>query len=248
MSLNDVTFLVYSHTCYDDILEINLDRHKQFFPEMNITICTNNKEFIESKYLSKYTNISNIIQYDDTQPFGEKLRYVTSKVETKYLIFQQDINIFFKKVNVDKILECLDFAEKNNVDQLRLIVSGVNNPIFNDTLVHNLESGYIYSVYPAIWKTSTLLDVATKFNLKQYREFECEEVFMYLKNYNNYYMSSKMDKSMNPWWYALWIPEYYPICHVISSGKWFNKLDLYQEIIDNIIKEYSIDVHKRGYS
>ena len=246
MALSDITFLVYSHTDYDDVLNIYLHRHKKYFSEINVTICTNNKSYVTDKYSKLFDNIDCVIQYDDTHAFGEKLHSVINQIKTKYIIFQQEINVFIDKVNVEKIIECLKFIEENNVDQLRLIVSGVNNPIFNDKLIHKLESGYIFSVYPGIWKTSTLLDITSKFNYKVYRDFECEEVHKYVSQYNNYYMSNSKDKYMNPWWFALWIPEYYPICHVLTGGKWFNSTDLYKSLINDIFNEFNIDITKRG--
>jgi hypothetical protein len=99
------TFLVYSHTEYDDILEINLKRHKKYFPEMPITICTNNKKFVEEKYKD---DIESIIEYDADKPYGEKLAFVLSQIKTPFVIFNQEVNIFYDKVHpetIDKIFE-----------------------------------------------------------------------------------------------------------------------------------------------
>ena len=55
--INNLTWLLYTHFEYDDILEIFLNQHNKHFSIMPITIATNNKKHIEDKYLSKYNKL-----------------------------------------------------------------------------------------------------------------------------------------------------------------------------------------------
>ena len=48
--MDKLTYLIYTHIEYDDILDIHLKRLQKYFPTAPLSICTNNKDYIINKY------------------------------------------------------------------------------------------------------------------------------------------------------------------------------------------------------
>ncbi len=237
------TFLVYSHTEYDDILEINLKRHKKYFPEMPITICTNNKKFVEEKY-SDY--VESIIEYNADKPYGEKLVFVLSQIKTPFVIFNQEVNIFYDKVHPETIDKTVKYMVDNNIDQVRLMLYGNSYPIKDDAMFHQSVGPYYFSVATTLWRTSSFLRLADKYKDVNYRDFENAVQQYTISTMKNYYLSSSKDITHNPVGYLMTASHHWPQQHCIQYGKWFKMTDYSHKIINDIAAEFSIDLTKRG--
>lgn len=212
---------------------------------MPITICTNNKKFVEEKY-SDY--IENIIEYDADKPYGEKLAYVISQIKTPFFIFNQEINIFYDKVNPETIEKTIKYMVDNNIDQIRLMLYGNYNPIKDDTMFHQSTGPYYFSVATTLWKTSSFYKIADKYKSVNYRDFE-NIVQNYVRDtMKNYYLSSSKDITHNPIGYLMTSSYHWPQVHATSYGSWFKMTDYNHKLIDDIASEFEIDLSKRGIS
>jgi hypothetical protein len=235
------TYLVYTHSEYSDILDIHLKRLNKHYPEIKPLIATNSRNYI----LNKYDNINEdqIYLYDTSKPFGERLNSVLSKIETEYILLSFDNDILVENVVSEKINEIVNTMKNENIDQIRLIVGGIDNPVFTDKLNTN-KGSYFFSVSPTIWNIKTLLDITYTFKDINYRSFESLNIQNYVSKFNNTYISSSKDiKYTNEGHYLSY---YFPICHCIGNGKWRNYSPMNIMYINQISCEYDIDLSIRG--
>jgi len=236
------TYLVYTHEEYSDILDIHLKRLNKHYPEIKPMIATNSKDYI----LNTYDNINDdqILLYDTSKAFGERLNSVLCKIQTKYVLLCFDNDILVGNVDTKKIIEIVNTMENRNIDQVRLIVSGIDNPVFNDQL--NTNNGYyFFSTISTIWNIKTLLDITYMFKDINYRSFESPNIHNYVSKFNNAYISSYKDiQYTNEGHYLSY---YFPICHCIGNGKWRTYSPMNKKYIDEIASEYDIDLSIRGY-
>jgi hypothetical protein len=152
-------------------------------------------------------------------------------------------NILTGPVNENIFKQVFNVIIEANIDQLRLMVSGIPYPIFDNAIIHKITEGYFMSIVPAIWKVQSLLDILTKYNTLSYKEFELEPVQNETKKLNNYYISTSRD--------ALFLKEgvslsfIFPVIHVTHRGRWWYTNN-HKPFIDRFIKEFNIDINKRG--
>lgn len=243
--MESLTYLIYTHSEYDDMLEIHLKRLDKHFPSAPLSICTNNKDYIFKKYSSLY-KINGIYEYDDTKPYGEKLRSVIDQIDTKYIWFIHDVNILVGDINPRVIQDILVYVESNRVDQLRLMISGIDHPILNSDIQYNKITGnsYYFSVCLAIWHKPILLDIVNKFSTVMYRDIENADVQSYASKFNNYYFSSNKDTQFVG--EGHYLSYYIPYVHSLYQGRWITSSPTNNRLITDISNEYSIDLNKRG--
>jgi hypothetical protein len=238
--INNLTYMVYTHFEYDDILEILLKQHNKHFPIMPIIIATNNKKHIQDKYLPKYNFIKNIYEYDDSKPYYEKLKSVVENVKTKYVLYNPDSFVLIGHVEISGIENFLNKMNTDNIDQLRLNASGIDNFKIVDGESYHLVTGpYFMSVGSAIWNTKSLLDIATKFIMKTYKESENGNVQEYVKLLKNYYFTSS--KNLKNDWMGV-IPDIIPLLKIISKGKYRRNI---QQVVE-LLKSYNVPPNVRS--
>ena len=220
--MDKFTYLIYTHIDYDDILDIHLKRLHKYFPTAPLSICTNNKDYIINKYSALY-KINNIYEYDDTKPYGEKLRSVIHQINTEYIWFIHDVNILVGNIDPNIIQNLLSQIESNNIDQLRLMISGIESPILDSDIQYNKITGnsYYFSVCLAIWRKTILLDIASKFNTVMYRDIENTDIQSYVSQFNNYYLSSNKDTQFIG--EGHYLSYYIPYVHSLYQGLWVTR-------------------------
>ena len=243
--METLTYLIYTHSEYDDILEIHLKRLHKHFPTAPLSICTNNKDYIINKYSNVY-KINKIYEYDDSKPYGEKLQSVIEQIDTKYIWFIHDVNILVGDIDPRIIQNILIYIESNKVDQLRLMISGIDTPILNSDIQFNkiIANSYYFSVCLAIWDKTILLDIVTKFKNTMYRDIENTDVQSYASKFNSYYLSSNKDTPFVG--EGHYLSHYIPYVHSLYQGRWITSSPTNNKLITDISNEYSIDLTKRG--
>ena len=235
--MNNCTYLIYTHSDYDDIFEITLKRIQKYFPIIKLSICTNNLLLIKEKY-SMFYDIINIYEYDDNLPYATKLMSVLEQINTEYVLFNHDNNILIDNVDINFINLLLDKMSSENIDTIRLSCCGISNIDKNDEpLLKPNTGGYFLSVFPSIWRTISFLKLCKLFKGSSYRDFEHGESQVYASSLKNFYLSNS--RNIEPW-----ISCHYPNIHAISHGKWF--FDAHQKEIEIIANEYLVDLNKRG--
>lgn len=234
--MDDCTYLIYTHSDFDDIIEITLKRIHKYFSSIGVSICTNNKSLIDGKYKELY-NIKHVYEYNDTLTYSQKAASILEQISTTYVLFNHDHNILFNYVNVDVLNSIMNTMTNDNLDTVRLSTDGIDNPRMDDSNLLKKNTGpYYFSVSSALWRTQSLLDLFRKYESSTYRtiEYACQDYASQLKNY---YISSSKD-------YPNDCSCHYPFVHTTRYAKWllYNNADKIHEIA----KEYSIDLNIRG--
>lgn len=182
-----VTFVVYSHTDFLDILKIQTDYLKT---TDNKILLVNTSTLNIDDVCSKYKHV---IYYDDSLPYAGRLLSL-SNLQHKYIVLTHDIDIVMHKE--DCVFDAIiDIADKNSVDSIHLkhypTLSNNHISVSSNGYTFKLDKhtdphNYIYNVNPTLWKLSSLLQIMTKFSYKGYREIEHHDVQHFCTKFNVY--------------------------------------------------------------
>jgi hypothetical protein len=234
-------YVIYSNTDYLDILNVQTEYLKSIENKV-LLINFNNLDLN-----SLYSNYSEIIFYNDEDPYATRLLNL-SKVSDKYILFIHDIDILISKNNA--VLEnFISYMEQAQIDRIDLQVRNSwdrsnQSKIFIDNIElrkQDNENNYIYNVNPSIWKLSSLMSVMKTFSNETYRTIELMPTQLYCKQFNVYKLYS--DKYINCGWFSCL--EIFEFIHITHHGKLlpkvYNNLDAklvndYTNIIEKILK------------
>ena len=180
-----LTYVVYSHTDYIRILEIQSD-YIQKCPNRTLFVNTStNRElqFIEKKY-------DKVVHYDDTMQYTDRVAQGLQSIESKYVLFTHDIDILLS-VDLQTIEQLITLAEQHDIDRIDL----KHTPIAEDGQECDNEvslakvtdvNSYMYNVNPSIWKVDAFRDLLSNFKNRSYRNIEDLDVQKFCLKYNMY--------------------------------------------------------------
>jgi hypothetical protein len=254
--MEEVTLLSYSHTDYKDIWDIVINEYiKNNIQIKNRIFAINETNLLEDEKKKLNSFFSNIIFYNDHQTYPQKLIYILQNINTKYVLLIHDIDICinFESIKFNSLMNCII---KNNIDRLILGMIQPQNEIITDndifiTCAHNrnISKNFYtpYDVGPSIWKKETLINSMNAFNNYSYRDIENSGIQDYLTSKRIYAITRSSNYDSH---YQIGRPfsTYFKFLHILVRGKWFESkyyMDL-SENFDKIIKEYNIDISKRG--
>lgn len=255
--MNDLTYVVYSHTEYLDILSVSTDYLKNY--KNKILLINKSNEDLSSIY-SEYKDV---IFYDDTLPYASRLLALSSVLD-EYVLFIHDIDIVIEKND-----ECLQYLKnymvENKIDRLDLqarpdwdkLNKNIVNLEFNNNKIELKQqtnvNNYIYNVNPSIWKLSSLLDVMSNFKKETYRTIELIYTQRYCTKFKVYKLYSDSPIKCG---YLHCLP-FFQFIHITHGGKLLpnthNNLDdkftdHYNSIIKNILSKKSRLFHNKRLS
>jgi len=241
--------LVYTHSEYEDVMEITLKRFKKYARDLPLYICTDNEELIREKYAAKY-NIGGIYKYEDALNYQLKLASVLERIDTKYVCLHHDNHCLFDVLDLGRMNALIRRMDTSEIDSIRLSHVGVVEPKRGDSDEIAENSGpYWYSVWPTIWNREALLNICLTCR-RAYVDSETPECQSFVKQYNLYYMCASMKDDYSSLYQA--VSDVYPSIHFISSKKWYYgesypqcSAMMNQRVID-ILTEYGIDGTIRG--
>jgi len=184
-----LSYIIYSHSSYKDILAI-----QNFFI----------KDIKEKKYLfidkidNDITyNFDKIIFYNNELNYSKRILscMLEANIKDPYIIFIPDINIFIQK-NDEDIYNIIEIMKDNNIGRFdfcnyKFMNNTKNIKYKNYLLIHNNDlTNYIYNVGSAIYNTQKYIDLLNMFDY-EYRTFELQNnVQEYcLNNINCYYIN-----------------------------------------------------------
>jgi hypothetical protein len=215
-----LNFVVYSHSSYDKILQIQTD---YLVGKGNlILIIDNNNKNLESIY-SKYNRV---IFYDDNHPYATRLINSLNKVEWEYFIFIHDIDIllYFDPNILNKLTDLMKYS---SIDRIDLKYTPINHSELNLSidlgqkinLIRQVDiRNYIYNVNPSIWFKKTFMDILNKFPNKTYRNIENIDVQIYCQSFNIYKINC-VNKLLCGYFECV---DFFKFFHISHSGKIIN--------------------------
>lgn len=210
-------FIVYSHSSYKKILEIQTDYLKG---KGNLILFINqNQEDFDSIYL----NYSKIVFYDDSDQYAKRLINCLSQIELNYFIFIHDIDILitfdevilkkFFNLMVDKKIDRIDLKyTENNYSELNIELDFGKK--INLVLQKDINN-FIYNVNPSIWDKKTFLKILNQFPYKTYRDIENRDVQGFVEQFNVYKVNSE-NKLLCGYFECV---DFFKFLHISHSGR-----------------------------
>lgn len=209
-----LTYVIYSHTDFLDMLQIASDYSKSI---ENKILVINESDVIPEDIKS---NFKEIIFYDDKLPYTTKISKILPKIKSDYILFTHEVDIILN-VDEDIINKLVDYMVFEDVDRIDLqpnegntkgryvkilpnenssewpVYENIRDPYNQLTHVdyylglHTDPRSYIFNVNPSIWKLASLLELFTKFEGRTYRNIEYDDVQDYCTKYKIYNLYSR---------------------------------------------------------
>ena len=183
-----LTFVVYSHTDFLDILKVQT----HYMQHQDNKVLLINSTDIDISEISSYYD--RVIFYDDTLPYATRLCEL-SILQDEYIVLAHDIDVIIKYDN-NELGKLHSLMKDNTLDRidLKYYKLGIDNEIkvVNEYGYHLVPSqgSYRYNVNASIWKVSSLLEIMKQFNQYSYRQIEGYEVQEFCKKYDIFTFTS----------------------------------------------------------
>jgi hypothetical protein len=233
-----VNFVVYSHSTFLDILQIQTD-HIEGKGHLTLLIDHNDKDL--SEYYNRYDNV---IFYDSNLPYGRKLLSCIEQLEFDYFVLIHDNDILLHYDNTT-VLELIAFLRGNDYDRVDFQLAydyDSSHELVDDNNLYLIKSdntdtwnkGYIYNVNPSIWKRDALIDILTRYQDREYRTIEAHEVQVYCLKFNVFKLYAK--KRYRCGYFTCLEP--FRFLHITHSQKLFSPQTIPSEDSIDIIEDY----------
>jgi hypothetical protein len=234
--MHELTYVVYSHTDYLDILSVQTESLEYTDKILLINKSDKNLDHLYCKY-------NQVIFYDDSLPYASRLLSLRC-LKNEYILFIHDIDIVVKKddsyINhvknymvehlIDRIdLQCRRSWDLYNRERLSIEFDNLNVELRAQKNINN----YIYNVNPSIWKLNVLLDIMENFKNETYRTIENESVMKYCLKYNIYKLYS--DNPIKCGWFSCL--SFFQFIHITHKGKLLPRSN--NQLDTNLIPEYN---------
>lgn len=242
MIFSKICHIVYSHTDYSDVWPVYFAQTKKYFD-----VCSNKIIFVNKKtdlVPKEYLQLT----YNDKDSYVSRL--ITCFKQAKKLgfdicLFEHEDMFLYDRPKIDKIEKYTKAVDKDYFDFIKLIKGGdcIYEPsIIDETLFEiNLESKWIFSIQPSIWKIESFLKLLKYHKEKNIWQFEEKSQKTCRKIKIKAAFSFGCGQKIGIYHY---INDVYPyIATAIVKGKW--NINEYPQL-ENILKEYQIDKNVRG--
>ncbi len=239
--IEDLIYIIYSHSSYSDILQIQNDfisdikEHKiLFIDKINDNI--------------KY-NFDEIIYYDDTLNYTKRVYNCLQMVQTdKFIVFIHDIDIILN-ISQNDLQNLVNIMKLHNIDRIDLQIKDTpKNEIicYNEYILikNNNINNYIYNVNPSIYrfdKFKILMDIFDNSYVN------CENMDTQIYSYYNLNTYTLYSKNIIRCGFHN-VTNIFTFLHIIKNKELtptdnnINNLDKHiQEIYDNILQKYNIN-------
>lgn len=212
-----INYIVYSHTDYARILEIQTE-YVQKYKSKTLLINKNSDVNMEDIY-RKYDRV---IFYDDSTPYATRLLTCLLQLDMDYILLIHDNDILLHS-NDDVLSDLNALMIEKDIDRIDLKHLPYDAPdhssiVINEQmyLVRQLTPGfYIYNVNPSIWKRSVFIELLTAFKHKGYRDIEHWDVQYFCLRYRVYKLHT--DDYLKCGY--LDCPKFFKFLHISHSGK-----------------------------
>ena len=184
--MNNTAFLIYSHTDYNELWFASLSQcTEQLCNQSNIYIGINDISIYNNTLQHIFPDV-NVVIYDDTLPWFNKLLNIVIQVGIKYkhVLLFIDCHML-NKIDNEKLSTIINIMNETNMDCFQLWCHDVNigdNLVKNGINIAPHRNYYAFSGYPCIWKVTSLIDLLSKFPNTSYREIEDSYIQNYVVN------------------------------------------------------------------
>jgi hypothetical protein len=243
----DIALLVYSHSEYYDILEIFCDRLKKY---LNVDFAASYlciDESAQSLNLNSLYNFNDIFYYKPDMSYGNRMKETLSAIKQNYVLIFHENNILIDTTDSEEFHKIEEILYRDAPDQLRLHAGPANVPgihIEGDVYKMVQNDPYKFSVYPTIWKKTSIIKLFETFHDKSYRDIEGATHY-YTMQLTNYYIWN-YDKCPPVGHCASEItPHVIKFAHCIVRGEWTTGWHF--DALLQLKKDYNINFKLRGF-
>lgn len=247
--MNDICLIVNTISKNCDIWDAFFNRIESHFED----------NFFDKKYvfldddLKKIPKDYKIIKYEKNNVYREQFSSCIEDVKEKYCIYVSEDYILYNDVDTKKILNFRTILKNNSFSFIRFSRGGVyDGPFkkFNDNLFFvPIDKDYFYTNQAALWKTSDLrlvhekgpnLHIANK-DWQNSFEFQATKTCRELKMQGLFCFYGEKKRGLYHYDSSIF-PH---ISTALVKGKW--NMSEYPKEMAKIIKQYDIDLRKRGW-
>lgn len=223
--MTEPLLVIYSHTEYDDILNIATKFLKSY--KNKILLIDNNLK--KTDYDDDYVNI---IKYDDNKPYGSRLLNLNN-INDEVILFMHETDVLIK-YDVSILNNLKQYIVDNKIDKIELQHCAwppAKIPLKQTYNTHNKEiyfnelcnlyridnpDFFVYNVNPTLWRKETFLNIMGHFKDKNYREMESKPVQQYTASKFNC-LSLKCEKYIKCGHFTC--PLFFQFIHLTHYGK-----------------------------
>jgi hypothetical protein len=172
--------VVTSHSSYEDILQIQSDYIKKLNADIKTVLLYD---------IPTTLPFDRVIIYDPTLSWTDRMSFCLSQIEDTHVLFIKDMDILLN-MDINFINDIVLKMIEHNIDRVDLKEQSTRplNDVINvnnDTVIIPVhDTHYRFNVGPALWKTSTFLDIMKTFPNRGYRDIEFTDVQEYCLKFN----------------------------------------------------------------
>ena len=230
-----ITQVAYSNSNCSDIWEMFLNENKK---HTNIPL-----RLVVDK-LPEHYDVNNAFIYSNNDPYYKVWVDALEKFGGDYFIYLQEDFILYDDVNEKKIDEYVSFLKNNPKYSFVRLLKSINfqNKRLSPTL-YEVESSNVnvFAMQPTIWRTTDyifLLNLVKGSEWWEYDDYRKEMIAMNIMGAYHYDDERKAGESH-------YDSNVYPYtATALVKGKW--NISEYGIYLNKLIKDYNIEINKRG--
>lgn len=239
---NKVSMILYTNSKCFDIHNIFFDRLSKHFNGLDEMVVLSDEQI--NDYRSGWALNCKLLIYNESGTYCEQMLNGIDHANNEFIIYSQEDYILYDDVDLNKIDKYIDIMiGDESINFIRLIKSGLNgdeSEYNNDLVIVNSESDYYFSTQITIWRKKSLKDMFLRSNTKSI--FDEPLNSPYLREIGGIGLCTKIHGDKVGSHFSSIIYPY--IATALVRGKW-NTME-YEDEIDIILNEYSIDKNIRG--
>lgn len=232
------TIVMYTHTDVMDVWSPFFGQTEKYLKDFKKVIFVNEEnENIPDDY--------QVIVYDDSKNYRERLFYCLEAMDDEYIIFHHEDMFLYKEPDLSRLDNYTDYLKNSDKSFIKLIRGGVQIgfPDKNYPELREIDKTfeYIFAIQPTIWKKSKFIDMIQHSESGNIWEFEVHaQKACRIRNILGWYVD---DGGIQRGKYH-WDSKVYPyIATAVVKGRW--NIREYPNELGNLFQEYNIDLSKR---
>jgi hypothetical protein len=249
--MEEICTVTYTNSSCHDILKIYVGQRNKFAPQIKSYVFTDSMPDFD---VSGHT----VVLYDNNDPYYLQWIKCLASVSESYIIYQQEDFFLDGNIDLPEIIRCKSFLDKSDYSFVRLLKimlqGAIHRPELKMKEFPDIElekfiydahisdpNSFAFMMQTTLWKKKDFIalydHVKSKIWLES-REWDAGMREMAIKG-SFYYRGSKKEGKFH------WDPELWPhICTAVGKGKW--SVSHHGERLSRILREYNVDVKKRG--
>lgn len=233
------TIVMYTHTDVKDIWKPFFGQTEKYLNEFKKVIFVN-------EHLEEIPDNYEVILYDDSKNYRERLLSCLKQIDDEYFIFHHEDMFLYNKPDIKRIEDYTDYLintyEKSFIKLIRGGVSvGESDKNIPELKIITTDFDYIFAIQPCIWKKNKLVEMIEYSAGADIWDFEVKaQDACRRRSILGWYVD---DGGVQRGGYH-WDSKVYPyVATAVVKGKWNTRE--YPNELFSIFEEYNVDLEKR---